>query len=217
MIAVGHPYGYQNTVSQGIISALGREITMPTGETLRGLVQHTAGINPGNSGGPLLNINSELIGINVALRDGAENIAFAINANTVRSWLTKNLSALKISGVHHGLACREKILSETGDRQRVVVSTVHKETPAANAGLKSGDMILAVENHKVKNEFDLERFLWGRRPGQKVRLKVIRNGEELNMRLTLGSSSGYANVRSPIANPIRSRTVGKGSPTNFER
>src|SRR5207237_7199463 len=78
VIAVGHPFGYTNTVSTGIVSALGREITMPTGDTLVNLIQTNASINPGNSGGPLLNINGELIGINVALREGVQGIAFAI-------------------------------------------------------------------------------------------------------------------------------------------
>jgi serine protease Do len=71
VIAVGHPFGYRNTVSTGIISAVDREIEMPTGDILSGLLQTDANINPGNSGGPLLNINGELIGINAALREGA--------------------------------------------------------------------------------------------------------------------------------------------------
>ncbi len=122
VIAVGHPFGYTNTVSTGIISALGREIAMPSGDTLQGLIQTNASINPGNSGGPLLNINGELIGINVALRDGAQGIAFAINAGTVKDALSQHLSSEKIAGINHGLSCEEKILGETGDRQRVVVA-----------------------------------------------------------------------------------------------
>jgi S1-C subfamily serine protease len=91
VIAIGHPYGYTFTVSRGIVSALGREITMPTGEVLGGLIQTDASINPGNSGGPLLNAEGQLIGINVALRDGAQGIAFAINVDNVRGFVTKHL------------------------------------------------------------------------------------------------------------------------------
>jgi serine protease Do len=94
VIAIGHPYGYVNTVSEGIISALSREITLPTGEKLTGLIQVTASINPGNSGGPLLNIYGDLIGINLATRDGAQGISFALNADVVRSVLAKHLSVL---------------------------------------------------------------------------------------------------------------------------
>src|SRR5262249_52328811 len=106
-IAVGHPFAYRNTVSPGIISAVGREIEMPTGDILSGLFQIDASINPGNSGGPLLNINGELIGVNAALREGAQGIAFSINADTVKVMLSKHLSAQKVAGVKHGLACKE--------------------------------------------------------------------------------------------------------------
>ena len=93
VIAIGNPFGYTNSVSTGIISALNREITLPTGDVLSGLIQTDASINPGNSGGALLNINGELIGINVALREGARGIAFALNAGTVRMVLQKHLPA----------------------------------------------------------------------------------------------------------------------------
>jgi len=83
VVAIGSPLGYANTVTAGIISALGRRITMPTGSVLDDLIQHDASINPGNSGGPLLNSEGQLIGLNVAVRDSAENIAFAINVNTI--------------------------------------------------------------------------------------------------------------------------------------
>ena len=82
-IAIGNPFGYTNTVTTGIISALNRSIVLPNGVTLGGLIQFDVPINPGNSGGPLLNINGELIGINVAIREGAQGISFAINANTI--------------------------------------------------------------------------------------------------------------------------------------
>jgi len=108
IIAVGNPFGYANTVSTGIISALGREIELPSGDTLSNLIQHNASINPGNSGGPLLNINGEVIGINVALREGAQCIGFAINADTVKDVLRKHLSSTKISKVTHGLRRRRK-------------------------------------------------------------------------------------------------------------
>ena len=161
VIAVGHPFGYTNTVSTGIISALGREITMPTGDVLSGLIQTNASINPGNSGGPLLNINGEWIGVNVALREGAQNIAFTINAATVKSFLRKHLSAARVSGIQHGLQCGEKVLGETGDRQRVVVAWFQGE-----GILAKGDEILTVGNRNVTNTFDVERAFWGRKPGE---------------------------------------------------
>ncbi len=91
VIAVGHPLGFQNTVSVGIISAVDRKVTMPSGEVLIGLIQTDAAINPGNSGGPLLNINGEFIGMNCVMRHDARGIAFAINAGTISGVLKKVL------------------------------------------------------------------------------------------------------------------------------
>ncbi len=102
VIALGHPYGYTDTVSTGIVSALGREITMPSGDTITGLIQTDASINPGNSGGALINIDGELIGINVALREGARGIAFALNANTVKTVLGHHLRGLRLAGLEQG-------------------------------------------------------------------------------------------------------------------
>jgi serine protease Do len=99
VLAIGHPYGYEFSICDGIIASLHRSIAMPSGDTLENMIQTTAPINPGNSGGPLLNENGELIGINTALRDGAQNIAFAINASTVRDILNKNVNHLKLAGI----------------------------------------------------------------------------------------------------------------------
>ncbi len=194
VIAVGHPFGYTNTVSTGIVSALGREITMPEGEVLTGLIQTNASINPGNSGGPLLNINGELIGINVALREGAQGIAFALNADTVQAVLSKHLSAANVSHVDHGLACRE-VVGEGKARQRVVVEAVAGSSAAAKAGLKKGDVLVKVGERAVSNRFDLERALWGYKAGDHVEAAVLRQGKETRIALTL-TGSGDAEVAS---------------------
>ena len=185
VIAVGHPYGYTNTVSTGIVSALDREITMPSGDVLSNLIQTDASINPGNSGGPLLNINGELIGINCALRDGAQGIAFAINATTVQTVLSNVLSAQRMAGVNHGLVCHGKIIAETGDRQRVVVASFR-----GGDTLQAGDEIRLVGACSVVNAFDVERSLWGAKPGDTVQLKVVREGKSLDVELTLGAGTG---------------------------
>ncbi len=202
VIAIGHPFGYVNTVSTGIISALDREITMPAGDALTGLIQTNASINPGNSGGPLLNINGELIGINVALRDGAQGIAFAINAGTVTGMLQKHLSASKMAGVCHGLSVKEKVLAETGPRQRVVVADFSAQ---ACANLKQGDEILAIAGRAIRNGFDVERALWHTKPGQKVNMKVNRAGREMTVLLTLlpGDGSGEFARTQPQGRPSR--------------
>ena len=187
VIAIGHPYGYLNTVSTGIVSALGREITMPTGEKLTGLIQVTASINPGNSGGPLLNIDGDLIGINVAMREGAQGIAFALNADTVQGVLAQHLRAANVSHVDHGLTCRENVIDPEGEaRRQVVVETADQDA------LKHGDVILTVGERSVMNRFDLERSLWGHKVGDVVAAKVVRDGKEKMVSLTL--SEGRAAV-----------------------
>jgi len=186
VIAIGHPYGYTNTVTTGIISALDREITMPGGERLTNLTQHSACINPGNSGGPLVNINGELIGINVALREGAQGIAFALNSDSVQQVLSKHLSANRLSKVRHGLVVRETVVKPTGQsRQRVVVEKVASESPAAEAGLKSGDVIVKLAGRSVSNRFDVERAFWAYKAGDKVEATILRAGYEKSLALTL--------------------------------
>jgi len=183
VVAIGSPFGLGYTVTAGVLSAKGRGgLGM---NTVEDYLQTDASINPGNSGGPLLNINGELIGINVALREGAQGIAFAINADTVKMMLSRHLSAVKIGGIYHGLNCDEKVLGETGPRQRVVLAAVDSGAPAAGAGLKMGDEILTVAHRNVGNRFDVERALWDKRPGEKVALQVLRQGQALTLTLTL--------------------------------
>jgi serine protease Do len=186
IIAVGNPFGYANTVSTGIISALGREITMPSSEVLSNLIQHNASINPGNSGGPLLNINGEVIGINVALREGAQGISFAINADTVKDVLRQHLSASKVSKVGHGLTTEEKVEAEGKERQKVVVQS------ASHEDIKKGDVIVTVGTLKIGNRFDLERALWGYEEGNKVPVSVLRNGKTVKISLTLTGDRTFA-------------------------
>ncbi len=188
VIAVGHPFGYTNTVSTGIISALGREVSMPGGILLTNLIQTNATINPGNSGGPLLNINGELVGINVALRDGAQGIAFALNADLVQQVLCTHLSASRVAGVQHGLGCQEAVVPESDPHQRVVVRAVAERSPAASAGLRSGDEIVFVAARKVSNRFDVERALYDCRPGERVAVTVIRDGKQMNVSIALATA-----------------------------
>lgn len=184
VIAVGHPFGYTNTVSTGIVSALGRDISLPTGETLNNLIQTNASINPGNSGGPLLNINGEVIGINVALREGAQGIAFALNADTVQQILSRHLSAVKQAKVSHGLACIEKVAADGPARQQVVIQELAGSN-ALQSGLKRGDQIVRIGTQIVANRFDVERALWDCKGGEKVALTVAREGKMITVDLTL--------------------------------
>jgi serine protease Do len=176
VFAIGNPYGYEGTVSRGIISALNREVTMPNDLVMTGLIQHDAPINPGNSGGPLVNLHAEVIGINVAMRDEAQNIGFAINGAMIDGVLSRLLSARKIAGIAHGLTCKCK--GYDSDQPRVVVHAVAYESPAAKAGAKPGDVVLNVDGQAIVNRLDLERAFWDREAGEHVPVRILRQSEE---------------------------------------
>jgi serine protease Do len=184
VVAIGHPYGYANTVSPGYLTGLNREVTCD-GDKLTNLIQTDANINPGNSGGPLFNVNGELIGIVVALRDDAHGIAFAINADTVEQVLSRGLSASKVAGIKHGLGCVEKVVGSGPDRQRVVVKDVADKGPADDAGLLPGDEVVKVAGTAVSNRFEVERALWDHKPGEKIEFTLVRQGKEVVTALTL--------------------------------
>jgi serine protease Do len=213
VIAIGHPYGYTNTVTTGIISALNREVELPTRDVVNGMIQVSAPINAGNSGGALLNINGELIGINVAVYDGAQAMAFALNAGHVKAFLNKHLSAHKVSGVYHGLQCKERIVGETGARVRVIV------TGAATDSLKSGDHLLSVAGLSVASTFDVERAFWGKKPGDHVTVKILRQGEPMTVILTLTSSEEGAQVvdLAPMLTPSPAGNATPGVPGSKPR
>ncbi len=193
VIAIGHPLGYSYTVSKGIVSALNRSVEMPTGYTLTGLIQTDTAINPGNSGGPLLNINGGVIGINVAYNQEAQSISFAISSETVRQVLSTQLSALKIAGISHGLSCKQEIKG-AARQPRVVVAGVDPQVAAAGAEVRSGDIILAVGQLPVVNQFDVERALWSAHPGERVNVRVRRGDREMTVTLPLAGTN--ANVAS---------------------
>ena len=174
VFAVGNPLGYEGTVSRGIISALNREVAMPNEVVMTGLIQHDVPINPGNSGGPLVNLDGEVIGINVAMRDNAQNIAFAINAQTIDAVLCRLLSAKKVAGIAHGMKCESK--ERDSAQPKVVVSSVADESPAADAGVRRGDVVLQVGDQAIVNRLTRARVLGSQigRTGGRSRIAATR-------------------------------------------
>ncbi|MCS7045684.1 MAG: trypsin-like peptidase domain-containing protein [Gemmataceae bacterium] len=204
--AIGHPYGYDNSLATGYISGLKRQIR-PAKDELRDIIQITASINPGNSGGPLFNINGELIGIIVAIRNEAQGIAFAINANTIKEVLSRLLSAEAFAQVNHGLVFDEKLAGETGERQSVVVKAF-QGICEGEAVLQPGDHVRTVAGQAVINRFDVERALWDHKPGDTVELRVEREGKSLVIALRLGTSTGAGSaVSASPADAPRSATA----------
>ena len=185
VIAVGNAYGYEHTVTRGIVSALHRAVQVSDAQFYDDLIQTDASINPGNSGGPLLNIDGDMIGINVAVRAGAQGIGFAIPVDKVASVSAALLAQCNLSKAWIGLTTSNEA---TQPRQGMVVATVEAKSPAAQAGLAQGDVITAVDDAEIHRPLDFQRAILDRKPGQQVRLAVRRAGDPLMLNVTLGDA-----------------------------
>jgi serine protease Do len=185
VIAVGNAFGYEHTVTRGIISALHRTVQVSDAQNYEDLIQTDASINPGNSGGPLLNIEGDMIGVNVAVRAGAQGIGFAIPADKVMNVATELLSVRRLDHTWHGLVSQASVTSAGA-----VLESIDDESPAAHLGLQTGDVITAVGEKPVARPLDVERALLGHHAGESVNVRVERKSQPLTMKLVLGSAPG---------------------------
>jgi serine protease Do len=174
VIAIGNAYGYEHTVTRGIISALHRNVQVSDEQKYNDLIQSDASINPGNSGGPLLNINGEVIGINVAVRVGAQGIGFAIPIDEALEVAARLMSTERLEQTSHGIVGKTRCQP---DSKQFIVGNVRPESPAGRAGLKVGDCVTAIGARKVESALDIELALLGVRPGQDVEIEVLRNNQ----------------------------------------
>ncbi len=185
VIAVGNAYGYEHTVTQGIISALHRSVQVSDHQKYHDLIQTDASINPGNSGGPLLNIDGEMIGINVAVRVGAQGIGFAIPINEALEVAAELMSSQRVGRTFHGVVGETESSMHTS---QFVVVTVQSDSPAEKCGLLKGDAIASVDGHPVVRRLDFERALLGRKTGEEINLEVRRGSELQSLSLVLTES-----------------------------
>jgi S1-C subfamily serine protease len=183
VIAIGNAFGYEHTVTRGIVSALGRDVQVSDTQTYDNLIQTDASINPGNSGGPLLNVDGQMIGLNVAVRAGAQGIGFAIPVDHAMEVAARIMSVEQLQNKWHGL------VTQAGDQPGgpLVVADVESSSPAANAGLKPGDAIRTIGHVSVTRPLDLERALLDCPAGEAVPVEVERGGQTLTLDLALAS------------------------------
>ena len=184
VLAVGNAYGYEHTVTRGIISALHRAVQVSDVQFYDDLIQTDASINPGNSGGPLLNVDGEMIGINVAVRAGAQGIGFAIPADKAMDVTARLLASYAARNAWHGMA-----LSTQADAslRGLKVAAIERKSPAAASGLRAGDVITAVDDIKTRRGIDFHLALLQRKAGEKVELSVRRTGDPITVPLTLAT------------------------------
>jgi S1-C subfamily serine protease len=181
-VAIGSPMGFQQTVTAGVVSALGRSLRAQSGRLIDNVIQTDAALNPGNSGGPLLDSRGEVIGVNTAVVMPAQGLCFAIASNTVRwvaGWLIKDgrvrRAYLGVAGQTAPLVRAIRRSLHLEQETAVLVSSVGPDSPAANAGLNEGDYILGLDGVAIRSVDELHRALHGGLVGGRVVLDVLRH------------------------------------------
>ena len=184
VIAIGNPFGFQHTVTAGVVSALGRSLRARTVRLMENLIQTDAALNPGNSGGPLVTSAGQVVGVNTAVILGGQGIAFAVPINTARYVVTALLRDGRVRRSHLGVAGQDvpiprRLVREhrLGHDRGVTITAVSEGTPAAEAELRPGDLIVEFGGEPVRGVDDLHRLLTEDRIGELIPLKIIRRGE----------------------------------------
>ena len=184
VIAIGNPFGFQHTVTAGVVSALGRSLRARTVRLMENLIQTDAALNPGNSGGPLVTSRAQVVGVNTAVILGGQGIAFAVPINTARYVVSCLLRDGRVRRSHLGVAGHDAAIPRLLVRAHhlahdrgVAITAVSEGTPAAAAQLRPGDIIVEFAGEAVRGIDDLHRLLTEDRIGELLALKILRRGE----------------------------------------
>jgi S1-C subfamily serine protease len=188
VIAVGNPFGFSSTVSTGVISAVGRSMRSREGRLIENIVQHTAPLNPGNSGGPLVDSRGRLVGVNTAIIAFAQGLGFAVPGNTAR-WVASELLAhgkvhRLAMGIHATMAMIPRWLTRRLDllsEETVEVVEVLPDSPAAAAGIQSGDWIVSAAGRLIAGTDDLHRVLATLPAGREVPIEIVRDDRRVEL------------------------------------
>jgi len=194
-VAIGSPMGFQQTVTAGIVSGLGRSLRAQSGRLIDNIIQTDAALNPGNSGGPLVDARGGVIGVNTAIIRPAQGICFAIASNTARrvaGWLIKEgrvrRSFIGVGGqavpLLRKLVLAYRLTSDTG----VLIHQIEPNSPADRAGLAEGDIIVALDREPTPRVDSLHKLLTADRIGRRTELTVLRNVELKTLALTPAES-----------------------------
>ena len=197
--AIGNPYGFQCTVTAGVISALGRSLRSRSGRLMDGIIQTDAALNPGNSGGPLVDSRGEVIGVNTAMILPAQGLCFAIPVNTARFVAGRLIkdgrirrALLGIGGQVVPLSRRISRLHQIPVESGILVLTVEPGSPAERAGLRERDLIVGLDDQPVSGVDDLHRLLTEDRIGKSATLTILHDGEKRVLAITPEESPAAA-------------------------
>jgi S1-C subfamily serine protease len=185
-IAIGNPYGFQTTVTAGVVSALGRSLRAHSGRLIDDVIQTDAALNPGNSGGPLVDSRGEVIGVNTAMIRSAQGISFAIAVNTARFVATKLITEGRIVRGMIGVAGQNAVIPrrvmryfDLEQERAVLVQGTEPDSPARRAELLPGDLIVGFDGHVVSGIDDVHHLLTGDVIGRDVPVRIIRRTQDL--------------------------------------
>jgi S1-C subfamily serine protease len=197
VIAIGNPLGFESTVTTGVISALGRSLRARSGRLIDDVIQTDAALNPGNSGGPLVSSRGEVIGVNTAVIMGAQGICFAVAANTANFVLGELVRHGRVRRAFIGISAQQtaiprRLRHAAGIAQdnAVMVAAVEPGSPAAQAGLATGDIVLGMDERTITGADDLIRSLVSDTIGRSVELDVLRGGERRRVVVTPAERAG---------------------------
>ena len=185
VVAIGSPYGLSGSVTSGIVSALGRDITAPNNYTISGAIQTDAPINHGNSGGPLIDARGRVIGVNSQIDSSSgdsSGVGFAIPSSTVQRITQGLVSGQKVAHPYLGVSLADRSGGAT-------IASVTSGSPAQRAGLAAGDVITAVDGKSVSSSSDLTSAVAASSPGEKIVLTINRGGATKQLTVTVGSHS----------------------------
>jgi S1-C subfamily serine protease len=186
-IAIGNPLGFQSSVTAGVVSAVGRSLRSTNGRLVEDVIQTDAALNPGNSGGPLANSRAEVIGINTAVILPAQGICFAVGINTVELVAAQLIRDGRVRRAYLGVAVQNVRLDSAAARALgmpgggVLVTSVESDGPAARAGIREGDVLIAIESEAVAGVDDLHRSLTGDRAARAVDVALLRDGRKVTV------------------------------------
>ncbi|HWL07469.1 MAG TPA: trypsin-like peptidase domain-containing protein [Planctomicrobium sp.] len=202
VIAIGNAYGYESSVTRGIISHRSRDVEVNDEQSYKNLIQIDAAINPGNSGGPLLNADGEVIGINVAIRAGAQRIGFAIPIDDARRVIARLINVERHNLTYHGIQTTD---IKQGLDRKLIIQSIRPDSPAVAAGLKAGDVIVKAGDNTIIDGADFERSVFGRAAGTEIPVVVRRDGKEESVSFRIAELAGAR--RTPGTQSIASSPV----------
>jgi S1-C subfamily serine protease len=190
-IAIGNPLGFQTTVTAGVVSALGRSLRSRSGRLIDDVIQTDAALNPGNSGGPLVNSRGEVIGVNTAMIQGAQNLCFAIAVDTAKFVAGRLIrdgrirrSFIGMAGQNVSIRRQIKRYYDFANDNGILVVSMDDDSPAKKAGLEPGDILVSFDGETIEGIDELHRLLTEERVARHVPIVIIRRNEKLELGIT---------------------------------